>query len=271
MTRGLGYTPDPEDAKVEDWPFKALRATGTLYKSLGAWAVRLEREGDLRPWVVDVLDQGPIGSCVVNAGFQAVRMVHRRDRGGAPPLGARLPGYYLLRAYIDTTGWDSGGHIRDFFRGINERGFGNEADYPYVPEQYLLKPPPEWDTDSFDQRGNAVGSPARYWRVLTLAEMRDALDHGLPVVIGAMVSDEFVNFDGKKVFDPPLPNEVVGGHAMCLVGHDLPDVGAGTFTAVGSWGRGAHDNGFHHFSDAYADRFIDMWAVERAPFFAEAA
>lgn len=267
--RGLGYIPDPVAGKARDWPLAALLRAPAFAPR--ASVVPIERQGDLRPLVVDVLDQGGIGSCVANAGMAGIRCVHRRDRGGKPPLGARMPAYYLCRSYIGTTREDSGCHIRDFWRGANEFGFSLESKYPYVDARFRDRPPPEWQRDAFDQRGKDPANMARYWRVFDPSEMRAALDANMPVVIGAMVSYEFTAHTGRKVFDVPNPAQIAGGHAMLVVAHDLPEIGAGTFTAVGSWGEGAHDRGYHHFSEAYAEEFIDCWAVESVPYYSEVA
>lgn len=266
LLRRHGYLPDRPKVPGErpDWGFDQLKAFRELKTTPGPT--------DLRHLVVDVLDQGALGSCVANAGFQALRMTHRRAGIPAPLLGSRLLGYLVARAYIDTTAIDSGSHIRDFFRGLNKYGFLPETEYPYDVARFADRPNEAIMRRAYDQKDKG---DTQYVRISSsgaekVGDICQALDNGYPVVFGFQVPRAFAEYDrGFCVWDAPASSdEIVGGHALCLVGHGIagrPD----SVTAVGSWGPRAHDDGYHHFTFDFAERFQDVWVVSKAPYYSE--
>lgn len=268
--RRLGYRNDTRKtpADKQDWRFEDVEPTLRVQRRV-AGTLTKKASSSLRPWVLSVLDQGNIGSCVANSAAQAIRILHGRQGHQDLRLLARLWGYFIARAYTKTTKIDDGCQIRNIFRGFNEYGFIPESEYShgYSTDLFDADPPLTAFRKAFDQKnkGDCVYRRIRNDKFTIAEDIRVALDAGFPVVFGAQLTAAFLDYDkGSKIWEPHPPHLSIGGHAMCLVAHGerAPNV----FTAVGSWGPHAHDEGYHHFSESFVrELFQDVWVVEKAP------
>jgi hypothetical protein len=271
VSRRTGWLPDPPKLSRRHDPHGDLDF-GDL--GLGTFP----DSADLRPLVAEVLDQGALGSCVANAGMQAVRMSHMRQLLGRvtsgdeldaitsnpPPLGSRLFGYYLARATHHTTGIDSGTYLRALFEVLNSFGFPPEGVWPYSVERFTQMPPTRAIRAAYDQM-----SPTTYHRIFSSGydkadDIKRALAGGYAVPFGIDVNQRFV--DGT--FDPSVPlgpmSNTVGGHAMVFVGYD-----GDVFDVLNSWGTGFGDGGYFKVSAEFVLETRDDWAIEYAPTFSE--
>ena len=259
MTRALGYIPDVPSPR--DWNYAILASVGRAL----ARAENLDMLGK----VPAMLDQGRLGSCVANAGLAAVRLKHVVDGIESPELASRLLGYYLIRGYIGTEGEDSGGHVRNLFRALNQYGFCRESDYPYETRRFAEPPPPRLFRRSFDQR-----TPSRYWRISSfgpqrVAELKAAIDAGNPVVCGSLIGQAFIDWDGAIGEKCPLSVGAGPGHAFYAVAYN--ELG---LICCNSWGDDWGDLG--RFTVSWSDSklgkvddLLDLWVVEAAPYFSE--
>lgn len=258
--RKFGWIPDAAAKKIKDWNAAPLLAKVAARPA----------QASLRHLIVEILDQGPLGSCVANAGAQAVRaaLVH----GGAanPAALSRLFAYYYARAISPgSTQVDSGTEIRCFFDVIRKIGFCPEDAWPYDVAQFARMPPPETHQQAIDQK-TAVG----YYSITSIGRQRvedvcNAIAAGHLVVFGTQVGAAFANYaPGAPAVDPPV--DWLGGHALCVVGY-RPGAAPGTidFEVVNSWSEGWGDRGFCWMSEAYMawDETRDLWIVETAPGF----
>lgn len=224
----------------------------------------------------DVLDQGSLGSCVANAGFQAIRIWHRGHNHTAAPLGSRLFGYWWARAYHDATKQDAGTYIRLFFQAIGKFGFCPEDVWPYKPHD-KIRGVPMWQKQpplAALERGLAQktkGETLAYRRIYETGSERvqavmRAVASGHPVVFG---TDVPTSFGASDVFDRPRAGEsIAGGHAMLIDGYDQSGA---RFDVLNSWGRGWGRNG-RIWMTAEALTWSatrDLWIVEHAPVFEE--
>lgn len=270
----FGYLLDPSDTRDRDYAM-ALTAEEFAPEILS-----------MVDNVAEVLDQGPVGSCVLHGGFGAVRVKHSVDGVQNPDLGARSVGYNLLRGYIGTETEDSGGYIRDFFKGVNRYGFAREKDYPYKPRELAAyfadpdrrskpppdKPPPEFFRDSFDQKEPAVYSRISSTGAARIAEFKAAINARQPIVGGAMLGWDFLDWNGSIGIACPLTTGgQAGGHAFYGVGYN--PIG---LVCVNSWGVRWGEGGLFTVSwnDAArgtVDDLIDVWVVERAPYYSQEA
>lgn len=252
MIRKLGYLPDKPDTR----DFDAEEKLGAAVPPPSA---------DLTPYVVDVLDQGPLNSCVANAILQAVRMSHSRQGVVNPPLGSRLFGYYLSRAVDHSTMVDEGTYLRSFFSALAKFGFCPEAAFPYDTggDAYKVKPPADAFRLAYDQR-----SPTSYHRITSngyqrITDIKRAIAAGYAVCFGTDVSESFCRNElGSTPLVPPTAEPIAGGHAMALVGYN-----GDAFNDLNSWGINWGAGGYCTLSADYLvwDRTRDLWIVEAVP------
>lgn len=280
--RKLGWHPDRPKVLGEKPDLSAASALSSIEV--------IPDMASARRLIAAIIDQGGLGSCVANAGFQAIRASHvsqlaaqilpgmtedaafERARS-ASRLGSRLFGYYFLRAYIHTTDYDSGGYNRDFFRAMNKFGFPMEEDWTYDDrdtgdpdaDKFCQLPSTLAMERAFDQK-----SPTIYRRIMSVGyerieDVKRAIAAGYVVVFGTRVDEDFAsdNIDPTVPLAPPTSS--VGGHAMCIAEYNGDDFGV-----VNSWGDGWGDYGWCRFSADYltADFTHDLWIVEHAPRYA---
>jgi C1A family cysteine protease len=255
----LGYLPDPPKAPNEKPDFDAA----PMFRAAPPPPAR----ADIKHLVVDVLNQGNLGSCVANAILQAVRCSHVRQGVIGPKLGSRLFGYYLARAYHHQTGEDSGTYLRSFFQALAKFGFCPESVWAYSDsdERFKRMPPLAAFRAAFDQ-----ANPTTYRRISAtgadrLDQIKRAVAAGYAVCFGTDVDVAFCSNQLAEPLKPPRSN-IAGGHAMMVGGYD-----GDVFEICNSWGTGWGDKGWCRFSADYlADASTrDLWLVEYAPRYSE--
>jgi C1A family cysteine protease len=255
----LGYMPDPPKKPADKPDLEA----GLMLRA----APPPPPAADIRPLIVDVLNQGSLGSCVANAILQAVRASHVKQGVADPKLGSRLFGYWFSRAYHHQTGEDSGTFLRLFFQSLTKFGFCPESVWPYSDDSETFKKMPPFAAlrAAFDQ-----ANPTVYRRITAtgadrLDQIKRAIASGYAVVFGTSVDSDFCS---NKLVEPLLPprSNIVGGHALLVGGYD-----GNAFQIVNSWSADWGDAGWCVFSGDYlADVFSnDFWIVERAPRYSE--
>lgn len=257
--RGLGYQPDSTktDGEKPDWAFQR-----------GALKFAAPPSAHLQELVLDVLDQGSLGSCVFNAALQAIRMGHVRQGVKDPKLGSRLYSYYLARAAVHLTMLDAGSQLRTCFEMLNKFGFPPEYLWPYddadtdsKSDPFRIMPPTVAFHAGFDVR-----SPTVYRRITTtgsalLDEIKHAIANGHPVCFGCEVDEDFTRglFNPLNSLQPPTEN-IAGGHAMLFVGYS-----GDSFEVLNSWGTDFGQSGYCRFSPDYVLQCRDCWTVEHSP------
>lgn len=197
-----------------------------------------------------VLDQSLLSSCVSHAIAQALMV-----RG--KPHTSILFNYYNARKQHGDEHVDGGTFIRLALKGANKFGLPENQAWPYELGRWPERPP----LDSY-----RVGSDEKlisYYRIAgdgaTRTEgVKRAIAEGLPVVFGTDVDESFLNHKGAGLVDIPSGN-IVGGHAMCIVGYDAEGI-----RVVNSWGRGWGDHGFVNLTWGYLEWYAtrDIWALQ---------
>lgn len=260
MAYSLGWQPDPPklsgakpDWEAESWlPLAAPPAAAS-----GAHLVHT------------ILNQGRLGSCVTNAGLQAIRADLVRQGVLNAELGSRLFCYYVSRASHGAEKVDAGTYNRTFFEMASKLGFPPESAWPYnesvLPDgrpAFAAMPPANAFRLAYDQR-----RPFAYRRIHATGDARVAAvqrciaDNRL-VVFGTQVGRAMMRTDGLELLDPPSMDEWLGGHAMCFSEYDAQGL-----TVVNSWGFDYGHDGTCRFSYDYltADITRDLWVVDLAP------
>lgn len=256
---GLGYVPDKPDAR------DASFAVATLALAAGA------PTADLRPYIVETLDQGTLPSCVAQALPGAIRIVEKReDPLTDPPLTSRFFCWYYSRLQHNDEKSPTGTYIRLAVKGLNALGRPPEELWPQrlddldvlPPERptYAVKPPPKVSMAAYDKR------KVKYHRITEtgdarVAAVKAAVSAGMPVVFGTQVGWSFLADSGPtRDIGPPATGDFAGGHAMVIVAYDA----AGCWI-LNSWGKGWRAGGLVHVSWEYVKwhRTIDLWGITK--------
>jgi len=205
----------------------------------------------LRDHVVEVLDQLDTSSCVAHSWAQALRIADKVAGIASPQLSSREYLYYNARAYDGGAILDEGTQLRSCARGLTKFGRPPESAWPFDAKRINDRPSWEAYREGYDHKG-----PAGYYRVTTLAEIKQALAASKPVVGGTSVGNSIFDAPAGGIYDPDPNEESVGGHALTVVGYD-----SASFTICNSWGTSWADGGFFRVSPRFMASFTDLWAV----------
>jgi C1A family cysteine protease len=205
--RRYGWLPDLPDNRDKKWAPKKSRR-GVLPK--------LPSKVDLRStgFMPPVYDQSYLGSCTANAVAGAFEFEQRRQ-GLLDYIPARLFIYYEERRIIQTLDQDSGAFIRDGLRVVNRLGAPHETLWPYDINTYTIQPSPGAYSDGLLHQATAYASVDNKREF----DVKQALAAGLPVVFGFTVYPWFESPDAAGFCRPVAGQNVLGGHAVLLVGY----------------------------------------------------
>lgn len=249
---GFGYRPD------------RAKRPGETPDRLAAFDGSVPVAHDLRELVLDVLVQGNLGSCVAQAGMQAIRM-RELAQGRRTELGSRLFAYYLARALEHTTGYDAGASLRSLFDGLRKFGYPPESAWPYDPtdtgspsDAFRKAPSTTAVWAAYDQRAPVVYQRLGEEGADRIAALKRAIATGYPVCFGCEVSRDFSLGYVEETVAPP--KVAFGDHALIFAGYD-----GDRFLVLNSWSTGWGDGGYCWFSPEYVMQTRDLWIVERAP------
>lgn len=270
MKRALGWKPSPPDAR--DHVASERRRFGAAPPPPPSWSNR--------KLILDILDQGQLGSCVANATAQAVRAAHVREGIDRPPLLSRLALYYLARAFTHDQHQDTGTYTRSACQALAKFGFCPEDVWPYddtatpgahgeVP-RFARMPSPAAFRAGFDQI--AATGPAAYMRITEtgtarLDVIKRAIVAGYTVFFGTAVSERFCSVElGPTPQKPPIGEQIAGGHELLVVGY-TPE----GFDICNSWGSTWNGEGYCTFAPEYLSwsETSDLWVIEAVPSFSQ--
>ena len=213
-----GYIKDLPDQR--DYQFTQIAKKITLPASV-----------DLRPTCSPVEDQGDLGSCTANALVGALEFLEIKDKLPATDM-SRLFVYYNERVIEHTVRSDSGAMIRDGIKTLASQGCCSEAEWPYNIDAFITRPITRCYMDALK---HIIQS---YYRITTLADMKNCLAAGYPFVIGFTVYSSFESSQVTRTGVVPMPGQhesVLGGHAVLAVGYDDH---IQRFLMRNSWGTG---------------------------------
>ncbi|WP_169711832.1 C1 family peptidase [Henriciella litoralis] len=205
----------------------------TLMTSHGSLPERI----DLREFCSPVENQLTTNSCTANAIVGALEYHQRRAKQPQIDL-SRLFVYYNARRLSETENQDVGSFIHHVMAAVLAYGACEERIWPF--EMAMLKTRP---TEAAYQ--NAMMHEAvQYARTPLGPIAMQALAAGLPVVFGAYFPSAY--FDeahrtGTMPQDAQRRERPASGHAMLIVGYDLPTK---TWLVRNSWGEGYADKGY---------------------------
>lgn len=236
--------PDLRDARLEVPAVTALPSS-----------VDLSTQPDMPP----IYDQGQLGSCTANAIAAAVDFDNYRETG-AFLTPSRLWIYYQERVIEGTVSQDSGAQIRDGVKAVSQLGVCQESDWPYVISTFATPPPQEDYALALKDRVLTYQAvPQVLW------SLKSVLASGTPVVFGFTVYSAFESPEVAQSGIVPMPSpsdQVVGGHAVVLIGYDDSK---DRFRVRNSWGTGWGLNGYFEMPYLYvtsSSLASDFWVIQ---------
>jgi len=249
-----GWTPDLPDQR------------DLVYAAPRALLRKLPSKIDMRKQCPPVYDQGELGSCTANAIGAAFEFEVLKQSKSIDFMPSRLFIYYNERAIEHTVNTDAGAQIRDGMKTVNNQGVCAEKIWPYNISQFAHKPSAECYSSASDHQ---VLSYHRVTR--TLSQMKGCLADGYPFVIGFTVYESFESESvakNGKLNMPKKGEQVMGGHAVLIVGYDDK---SSRFIVRNSWGDGWGQKGYftmpydYLMNENLSDDFWTIRVVELNP------
>lgn len=214
---------------------------------------------DLRPECPAVYDQGDLGSCTANATGGLAEFLEMKEKHAAF-VPSRLFIYYNERVLEGTVSSDSGASLSDGMQVLSQLGAPHESLWWYNINKFTVKPSAKVYADAAKHK---VANPSRVDNT-NLNAMKAALSTGYPVVGGFTVYESFESQQVANTGVVPMPKaseQVLGGHAIMVVGYDDSH---NWFIVRNSWGASWGAAGYFYmpylyFTNAnYAD---DFWTA----------
>lgn len=249
-----GWKPDADDQR--DKLYKAPKV-GLLEKAKNFFTKNKVTGVDLRSKMPPVYDQGQLGSCTANAIGAAFEYELMRQNQNFMP--SRLFIYYNERVLEHTVTQDAGAQIRDGIKTVVKQGVCSESQWPYDIKKFAKKP--------------TIGcyNSAKKFEVVSylsvpqdLNSMLACLNEGFPIIVGFTVYESFESDTVAQtgVLNMPTASEqVLGGHAVLVVGYDTPSK---RFIVRNSWGPNWGQAGYFTMPFAYLtnpDLANDFWTI----------
>lgn len=222
--------------------------------------VQLKPRINLRPAMPPIRDQGNLGSCT---GFAWDRVVSYQYLKQKQPLFVTSPlfTYYNERRLEGSVAEDAGSTIRDGVKALARWGAAPEALWPYNIARFRNTPPNE-----------VYAAAARFQALVyqrvpqTQQALCQQLMAGQPIAFGFTVYESFETDAVAQTGMVPMPKHgeaALGGHAVVLVGYDLP---RRQFIVANSWGTGWARGGYFSLPFAYVlnpSLAGDFWVITK--------
>jgi C1A family cysteine protease len=213
---------------------------------------------DLRPKMPSIDDQLELGACTGNAIASAYEfdLIKQSVTDFAP---SRLFIYYNERVMEGTVGQDAGAEIRDGIKSIGQQGVCTEKTWAYNIAKFASKPSKKAYTEALGHKALTYARVAQ-----TLTDMKGCLASGYPIIMGFSVYDSFESQQAADTGIVQLPSkseQMVGGHAIVVVGYD--DVSQ-RWIVRNSWGSGWGMLGYFTVPYAYftdPNLASDLWTI----------
>lgn len=192
---------------------------------------------DLREWDTLVENQQTLGSCSSSALTSAYELMVKMDNPQNYVELSDLFIYYNARMQEGTADKDEGIYLKSGLEVMEKYGICEESLWPYDLERWDDKPS-EIAYENAKKR-----TIKNYKKLISTYYIIEMLNNNKPVVFGMEIYDSFMQLDERisTVSLPSRKEKSYGGHAMCMVGYDLP---RRLFLAKNSFGTDWGMNGY---------------------------
>jgi C1A family cysteine protease len=210
-----GVIPSPPDSR--DWLYSKVASPFSLPK---------KHRCKITP--LPVRDQGNKGTCVGQAGANTDEVLQYAERGTAE----RLSALYLYSMCKQLDGYPNmeGTFLRVLMKVLTKHGTPLERCFPYYTD--WDEPPKPNIATHYLARLNRIKT---YAKVQTEQELKRALIEQGPIPIAMLLTSSF--FDAKDgVVPTEVSGDILGGHAMTLIGYDVELPPLNTLTGCLKWG-----------------------------------
>lgn len=239
--------PRPEQFKRRMKPFRVVLPSKVDYRPI------------LDKGEFEIFDQGQQGSCTANAGC-ADKAAQEILTGTYPGPFSRAFLYYEMRKLHGWQNEDSGAMMEDIGTVLGQEGVCLDSTMPYNQFDYTTPP----DQTAKDEAANWATN--RDQTRLSWSELKSALVDGPVLVdgvpvgwprIGVPIYSSFTRseYNGGWVPVPEASEEMLGGHALLVVGYDDyltgPDGNMGYYIVLNSWGTLQGAKGYQYFPYNY--------------------
>jgi len=256
---------EERDWSQKDWPLARIQPA--LLQAAGSWDVYTDH---FIPEATPISNQGRAGTCVANAWCDMLEILDGLEGADAVEQLSRRFLYWIARYLTGDTDRDDGTFLRSAAHQLTKIGVVEEKWFEYSDDpDYLISggkhASPELDlyTMASNNRIKAFYKPELADSLESyLSSLEVAVRSNHPVVFGSPVSRAFTEARGMQVFGPPDDSEVIGWHAMIIVGVAF-DGETRRWLLRNSWGKGWGENGHIKVTDDYVLAFRDLWVGTR--------
>lgn len=232
--------------------------------NLNASNIKTPTNIDLSSTCSPIKNQGSIGACTSFSTIGVMEFISKKNKISLNPLSERFA-YYATRMNImnnpDTS--DTGSSIRDALKSVVKYGTCFNSLFPYNGD-YKIQPSQSIYTQALK---NCVISYARYDDIdsvgmnqlpTTINTLKVSLSAGIPIIAGFTCYSNLYN--AVKGVIPPAKGDIIGGHAIMIVGYDDSKK---LFKFKNSWGTswGVNGYGFLPYSYYLSGDMYDIWSI----------
>lgn len=214
---------------------------------------------DLRNYASPIDNQGNLGSCTGNAIAGAIDLIDRKTQNKSLRV-SRLFIYYQERLLEGDISRDNGAYIRDGIKACYTIGAPQETLWAYDINKFATNP------SSVAYADANLRKIVSYAKCADYSAVKNALASGTPVVVGFDVYSSFESPAVAKTGIMPYPDtsreQLLGGHAVCLVGYDDS---RNSFIARNSWGSGWGIEGYFYMPYSIIQNTSmssDFWTIK---------
>lgn len=208
---------------------------------------------DLRSELSPIENQLDMNSCTSNSVATAIEMVNGKIDV------SRLYMYWNARVYAGLEKQDIGAYFRDALKSARS-GTCDECEWEYDRKNLFKKPNKKAD-DGVRHFIKNYYRPSCYLKQ-QIKDVKHAIDNRHIVVFGTTIYPSFENVRTEIYTGPKIGENILGYHAVAIVGYDSSEK---IYLIRNSWGEWWGEKGYTWFPENYLfnENFnSDLWIVE---------